>query len=246
MSTLWDLVSSHDDLDPQRLALALQEQCRMGLDDPRTKQLAYECWVALQPWNVEIPEVPPTSEGLGKFTGLQRRVVLVTTSENILSFLREISLGLTVETRIAIGGSSALILDHLLQRATQDVDLVDEIPEAIRLLRPELERAEGIYNLHLAHFQSHYLPEGWERRWVSMPPLRKLQIFRVASLDVYVGKLFSRREKDVRDLVALRPAFPQNAVQEHVTAHGAKLLAEPGLRSQFQDNWYVLYGEDFP
>ena len=244
MSALWDMVSSHDDLDPQRLALALQEQCQLGLDDPRTRQLAYECWLALRPWNVKIPEVPPALEPVGKFKGLQRRIALVTTSENILGFLREISLRLSIETRIVIGGSSALILDHLLQRATQDVDLVDEIPETLRMLRPELERAEGIYQLHLAHFQSHYLPDGWADRLVSLPPLRKLQAFRVSSLDVFVGLLFSRREKDARDLVALRPAFARSAVQQHLAAYGSKLLADPKLRPQIEDNWYVLFGED--
>ena len=246
MSVLWDMVSSHGDLDPRRLALALQNQCELGLDDPRTRQLAYECWLALKPWNVQIPEIPPAFERTGKFKGLQRRIALVTTSDNILGFLREISLGLTVETRIVIGGSSALILDHLIQRATQDVDLVDEIPEAIRTLRPALERAEGIYQLHLAHFQSHYLPEGWADRLVSLPPLRKLQAYRVSSLDVYVGKLFSRREKDARDLVALLPAFPRSAVENHVFTYGSKLLQDPKLRSQIEDNWYVLYGEDLP
>jgi hypothetical protein len=246
MSTLWDLVSSHDDLDPQLLALALQEQCRLGLDDPRTRQLAYECWLALLPWNVQLPEIPPALEPVGKFPGLPRRIALVTTSENILGFLREISLRLTAETRIVIGGSSALILDQLLQRATQDVDLVDEVPQALRTMRAELERAEGIYHLHFAHFQSHYLPEHWADRLVSLPPLRKLQAYRVSSLDVYVGKLFSRREKDARDLVALRPAFSRSVVEQHVADYGLKLLADPKLRNQIEDNWYVLYGEDLP
>lgn len=166
------MVSSHDDLEPQRLAAALREQCGEGLEEPRTRQLAYECWQALRPWNVQLPVVPTGSEPIGKFSGLQRRVRLVTTSDNILSFLREISLKLTVDTKIVIEGSSSLILDHLLQRATQDVDLVDEIPLALRELHSEMARAEGIYQLHLAHFQSHYLPATWEARLISLPRLR--------------------------------------------------------------------------
>lgn len=240
------MVCSHDDLDPRRLAAALHDQCREGLDDPRTLQLAYECRQALQSWNVLLPAVPQAPEPPGKFTGLQRRIGLVTTAENVLGFLRELSLKLTTNTKIVIGGSSALILDRLLQRVTQDVDLVDEIPQALRDLRSEMSRAETIYGLHLAHFQSHYLPHGWESRLVSMPPLRKLEVWRVASLDVYVGKLFSRREKDGRDLVALQTAFPQELVKEHLLATCDRLLVDPELRSQLEDNWYVLYGVDFP
>lgn len=245
MSALWDLVSSHDDLDPQRLAAALREQCREGLEDPRTRQLAHECRQALRSWNVQLPVIPTGPEPLGKFSGLQRRVRLVTTRDNILGFLRELSLNLTVETKIVIGGSSSLILDYLLQRATQDVDLVDEIPKALRDLRSEMARAEGIYHLHLAHFQSHYLPDGWETRLVSLPRLRKLEVWRVSSLDVYVGKLFSRREKDVRDLVALQSTFPQALVEQHIGHYCTRLREDPALSAQLEDNWYVLYGAEF-
>ncbi|MFN8611744.1 MAG: DUF6036 family nucleotidyltransferase [Vulcanimicrobiota bacterium] len=170
---------------------------------------------------------------------------MVTTSENILGFLRELSLQLTAETKIIIGCSSALILDHLLQRVTQDIHLVDEIPQALRELHAELASAESVYKLHLAHFQSHYLPLGWESRCVSLPPLRRLQVWRVASLDVYTGKLFSRREKDRRDLVALQAAFPLDQVKAHVLTSCSKLLLDPLLRSQFADNWYVLYGAEW-
>ena len=171
---------------------------------------------------------------------------MVTTAENILGFLRELSLRLTVDTKIIIGGSSSLILDHLLQRITQDIDLVDEIPKALRELNLEMARAERVYQLHLAHFQSHYLPQGWEGRVVFLPRMRRLEVSRVASLDVYVGKMFSRREKDARDLVALQSVFPREIVEDHVRAHCAAFLVDSGLRSQLEDNWYVLYGLDFP
>jgi len=246
VSGLWDLVSTQSELPPQQLAAALREQCQQGLDDPRTRQLAYECSLALQGWNVEIPQVPKGPEPTGKFASLQRRVNLVTTAEHILSFLREISLSLTVECEVIVGGASSLILDHLIQRATEDVDLVDEVPAPIRELRDTLQRAESIYHLHLAHFQSHYLPSGWQSRLTSLPSLRKLTVWRVSSLDVFAGKLFSRREKDLRDLAALRGAFAPALVRSHVEQFCSELLADAKLRSQFQDNWYVLYGEEFP
>ena len=169
---------------------------------------------------------------------------MVTTAEKILEFLRKISSRLTVETRIVIGGASALILDHLVQRITHDVDVVDEIPQSLRQMRSDLEVAEAAYQLQLTHFQSHYLPERWEERLISLPPMRRLQAFRVDSLDVFVGKLFSGRTKDARDLAALSGHFGHDLVERHLRFYGRKLASDPKLLGCLQENWYVLYGEE--
>lgn len=82
----------------------------------------------------------------------------MTTRDTILRFLRDVGRNLTQETKVIIGGSSSLILDQLLQPATEGVDLVDEVPEAIRNLGEHLLSAQRVHHLHLANFQSHYCP----------------------------------------------------------------------------------------
>lgn len=238
------MVDSPDDLDPCELAAAVRAET--GLDDPRTRQLVHEAKEALADWNVALPEPSPGLESDSKFPSLRRRIGVVTTAAKILEFLRKISVNLTVDTQIVIGGSSALILDHLIQRITEDVDVVNEIPQSLRAMREELKRAEAVYQLHLAHFQSHYLPEKWEERLVSLPPMRRLQAYRVHSLDVFVGKLFSGREKDARDLAGLSDHFELQRVREHVQLYGRRLAADEKLRGYLAENWYVLYGEELP
>lgn len=242
MSKLWERVSSYDDLEPRELAELVQEE--RNLEDPRTRQLVFESICALGGWNLKLPSCPVEVDPVFKFPSLKRRIGLVTTAEKILEFLRKISLRLPTETRVVIGGGSALILDHLVQKITEDVDLVDEIPATLRGMREELESAQQAYGLHLAHFQSHYLPDGWEKRLISLPPMRKLHAYRVHSLDVFIGKLFSNRAKDARDLAALKPQFEPQVVLQHLRSNGRKLYADATLRSYLLDNWYVLYGED--
>jgi hypothetical protein len=63
-----------------------------------------------------------------------------------------------------IGGSIALILPSRISRHTEDIDVVDEIPKSLRDDHDLLTRLAARYGLRPAHFQSHYLPDGWESR----------------------------------------------------------------------------------
>ncbi len=60
------------------------------------------------------------------------------------------------------------------------------------------------YGLRLAHFQSHYLPDGWQRRVESFGVFGELAVFLVDPVDIAVGKLFSRRDKDLDDVRMLK------------------------------------------
>lgn len=244
VSKLWTLVQGQSDLDPRQLAEAIRAEWPTGNSDPRTRQLMGECFSALQSWNVSLPAGLSSSSGETKFPSLPGRIHLVTTRDSILRFLRDVGRNLTQETKIIIGGSSSLILDQLLQRATEDVDLVDEVPEALRNLGQHLVSAQRVHNLHLAHFQSHYLPDGWEIRLCSLGYLGRLLVYRVDSLDVFVGKLFSNRERDRQDVNFLAHAFPLEQVKQRMVQAGQRLLADPKLRQCAEHNWYVLYGEE--
>lgn len=245
VSKLWTLVQSQSDLDPRQLAEAIQAEWPTGLSDPRTRQLMAECFRCLQSWNVPLPAGLSAPTGETKFPSLPGRIHWVTTRDNILRFLRDVGRKLTQETKIIIGGSSSLILDQLLQRATEDVDLVDEVPGALRNLGDHLLSAQRVHNLHLAHFQSRYLPDGWEDRLCSLGNIGRLLVYRVDSLDVFVGKLFSNRERDRQDVNFLAHAFPLERVKQRMASSGQRLLNDPKLRDSAEHNWFVLYGEEF-
>ena len=104
------------------------------------------------------------------FPSLSRRVVDVTKPETVLEFFRLLSRHVRRPIRLNVGGSLALILRGLLSRRTEDVDVVNEVPPELREQHDVLHQLAAQFDLKLAHFQSHYLPKGWERR------LRSFQI----------------------------------------------------------------------
>ncbi|MEW6279156.1 MAG: DUF6036 family nucleotidyltransferase [Candidatus Eremiobacterota bacterium] len=108
----------------------------------------------------------------------------------------------------------------------------------LRGLRPTLGE------LRLAHFQSHYLPQGWEARIQSLGSFGRLAVYPVDPLDIAVGKLFSRREKDLRDLHALTGEYSAARFRARVDASRSH-LADPSLLRNLDRNWFVLFGQTF-
>lgn len=226
---LWEL-QARQQIDPEEARAALRRA--EGLDDPRTRQLALEMTAALEGRTVDD----------AKFPSLVRRVRPVTRPETIERFLQELGRGLAGPVRIVIRGSSALILADLLERGTEDVDVVDEVPVP---LREVARRVEGRHDLHIAHFQSHYLPAGWQNRVRSRGNFGKLEVYLVDPLDIFVGKLMSKRDKDYRDLSHLTSAFTREEIVPRLTGL-ERHLADPRLREMAEHNWQVLFGEPLP
>ncbi len=235
MSRLWDFVQGHQQLDPIELQAALDEEMQQKNHDWRTRRLIKECRAALAKKLVREP----------KFPSLAWRIRSVTKRETILDLLRQLGRETPVSCKLVIGGSSALILQNLLQRSTEDIDLVDEIPEPLRAMRTELARLQQRYGLMLAHFQSHYLPEGWESRLSSLGSYGRLEIWLVDPQDIFIGKVFSRRDKDLDDLRALRAHLDHASLRSRL-ATAAKLYSDPKLLEAAEKNWYIVFGEDLP
>jgi hypothetical protein len=169
-----------------------------------------------------------------------------TDPEQILEFLRDLGGAVQSPARLEIGGSSALMLVGLLDRATEDIDAVDEVPEVLRTQAHLLETLANRYGLRLAHFQSHYLPSRWRERLRFLNRFGSLDVYLVDALDILVGKLFSNREKDRDDLRMLKKQIARDDVVDRLRHDAAPLLAEPPLRANAARNWYVLYGDDLP
>ncbi len=170
----------------------------------------------------------------------------ITKTETILEFFRALSRHVLRPTRLIVGGSVALMLAGLLTRHTEDIDVVNELPPELRNQHEALAELAARFGLQLAHFQSHYLPAGWERRIHAFGQFDRLDVHLVDAYDVTVSKLCSKRAKDLDDLRTLKPALDREVLKDRLTGEGASLLAEQRLRDAAVQNWYVLTGEQLP
>jgi hypothetical protein len=180
------------------------------------------------------------------FSTLERRVMDVVQPERIEALLRNVAKYISKPTRIVIGGSAALILAGRLSRATDDVDVVDEVPAELRDQHQVLDDLIDVYQLRLAHFQSHYLPSGWENRIHSIGIWGNLTAFAVDAIDIFVGKLFSVRKKDRSDLVVLLKVLDRDVIRHRARESTTVLRSDPRLLDAAQENWFILFGEQLP
>lgn len=259
---LWSLAMDHQYLDSDEMARAIERQClEQPAMDYRSRLLVREAFEALksqwgaerlQQWMTTTPALPRLEsilrEEFGErgFPSLPHRIVEVTRPEVVRQYLRELGLAVPGPVKIIVGGSIALMLRDFLARYTEDIDLVDEIPAEIRSLHDQMRRLSERYGLHVAHFQSHYLPPGWAERVSFEGDYGRLGVYLVDPLDILVGKLFSKREKDLDDVRALTQKVQKVDVVVRLRQTCSTLLSEERLRQQAQHNWYILYGEDLP
>jgi hypothetical protein len=258
---LWDLVWCKPEIDPRRLAEAVEQAATRPDLDYRTRLLIHDSadaleghwgkgrwteWVSRSPARERIEAIRGEVFDKVGFPTLGRALVDRTEPESIRQFLREIGVRLRTRVEVSIGGSVALILPERLSRSTQDIDLVDEVPAAIRSEHRLLDELLGRYHLQLTHFQSHFLPSGWQERRHGLEPFGTLQAYLVDELDVVLRKLFSARPKDQDDVRLLLPGIDRAQLLERLTATCGGLLADPTLRANAERNWYVLTGEKLP
>jgi hypothetical protein len=265
---LWSVARDRVHVDADALARAVENAAEGGADnlDYRTRLLIrdsltalrshwglprYSAWLERSTRREKIAQVcdnPATRAAASDegFPTLARRLVNPIDPKKVMELLRELSSHVNQPTRLVIGGSMAVMLAGHLSRSTDDIDIVDELPAAVREQPAVLENLAGRYGLRLAHFQSHYLPAGWEQRVRSIDAFGKLQVFAVDSYDVVVGKLFSVREKDRDDLRAITPLLDRATIEDRVRRTTAALRSEQRLLDAAKKNWFILFGEDLP
>lgn len=166
--------------------------------------------------------------------------------DTVLQFLRELGRRIRGPSRIEVGGSIALILHNVLSRHTDDIDVVNEVPAEIRNEHAILNELAARFGLRLTHFQSHYLPSGWEARLSSFGRFGQLDVYLIDPYDVFVGKLFSARRKDRDDLRALAGRLNKQTAIDRLSSSARALMTESQLAEQARENWYIVYGEDLP
>jgi Nucleotidyltransferase of unknown function (DUF6036) len=262
---LWGLMQDQQGVDPLELTdLIEQEVAQAEYEHPdfRTRLLMRDSCVALQEYwggerfNAWLQNSPAKTrlkelieeEDLGRegFQFLRYRLMEPTRPDDIRQFLRELGTCPRKRTQFFIGGSISLLLPGYLVRRTQDLDVVDEVPEEIRTSYKFLDDISKRYQLKVAHFQSHYLPNGWKNRVHSQGLFGNLEVYLVDVYDVFVGKLFSKRTKDLDDLRALAPQLDKTVIVDRLHHNTANLRADAQLMPSAEKNWNILYGEALP
>lgn len=258
---LWALTTGQPQVDPDHLAAAVEREAMRTDLDFRTRLLIRDSvaaltrhwgpervkgWLVRSPVAHRIEAVCESDLGTTGFPSLQGRLMETTQPDRILQFLRELGTFAKRPTRIHVGGSAALIVAGGLRRHTEDIDVVDEVPGELRTEHALLESLSKRYGLHLAHFQSHYLPSGWEGRVRLLDMFGQLEVFLIDPYDIVLSKLFSQREKDRDDLRVLAPGMDKTQLVRRLRDDAAALASEPRLKQFAVTNWYILFGEPLP
>ncbi|MGI9014043.1 MAG: DUF6036 family nucleotidyltransferase [Phycisphaerales bacterium] len=260
---MWNLAQKREPILLHDLISAIREALRSEQPDYRTRLLIRDAVEAIT--TAECCD----EEGLGSdtldadqqkrlasigrehfsevgFGSLRNRIVKTPQYDTFMMFFREVSQTLVRPCVLHVGGASSLILRGLLRRSTEDIDVVDELPQALRENQALLRRLTERYHIALTHFQSHYLPTGWESRTTLFETFGLLQVRLVDAVDLFAGKLFSRRDKDLDDLRILAGQLEKSTIITRVQTSTTALAADASLRQAAARNWYIVFGDELP
>jgi hypothetical protein len=259
---LWSLVWGRPEVDPVALAQAIEAELMLNSrPDHRTRLLvrdgtdaleqhwgreAMAKWLEASPARGRIEEIRSEKFDETGFPSLREQMVESTRAETVRQYFRDLSTRVHGTSRLNVGGAIALILSGHLSRATTDIDVVDEVPAELREERRLLAELKKRYRLELTHFQSHFLPSGWESRLHFLDSFGQLQVYLVDVYDTFLCKLFSQRAKDLDDLRALSPTLEKATIVQRLHDTTQAMQGDPRLRQQAEKNWYILYGDSFP
>ena len=256
----WSLVKTGGQaVDAEALFTAIRDPAVLGTDDPRTRVLVRDAVLGLRHYwggaafDGRLRHLPQRdairsfltvpSEEIG-FPSLRTRIVDVTDPAVLGTMCRELGQRLREPATIVVGGSMALMAAFLLSRRTEDIDVVDELPPAIRREHTLLAELADRYELKLTHFQSHYLPDGWQNRTESFGVFGQLTVRLIDPIDALTGKLFSRRTKDLDDIRGAWDQIDQDIFRQRIARSTTAFRTLPEAVAAAEHNWYVLTGEE--
>ncbi len=258
---LWSLVRSQPEIDPNDLALAVQNEAKQEGLDYRTRLLIrdsvdalreywggneVEQWLAGCLHHDAIARICQAEFEEVGFPSIRKRLMEKTNPDDVRLFFTELARSLRKPLRMNVGGSIALILRELLSRNTEDVDVVDEVPAEFRQRHDLLDNLLKRYGLLLAHFQQHYLPSGWANRLEYYDSFGELTVYLVDPYDVFLSKLTSIREKDFDDMRVVKSQLDKGMLIQRIKDTMQSALAESKSKERAQNNWKLLFGEDLP
>jgi hypothetical protein len=258
---LWSLVYGRPEIDPNDLAVAVQDQAAQPGLDYRTRLLIRDSidaltkhwggdrvkrWLSGSPIRDRLETICHEEFERPGFKLLGERIMEKTDPAAVESLLRELGSRVRQPLRLNIGGSIALILPGYVARHTEDIVVVDEVPAEIRTQYALLADLQKRYGLGVAHSASHYLPTGWENRLHYHDTYDDLRVYLVDVYDMFLGKLFSRRTKDLDDLRMLAPQLDKPTLVQRLKDTTAALQKDSTLLPLAQQSWYIVFGEALP
>jgi hypothetical protein len=261
VADLWTLARLRPYVDPHDLTIAIERQIAAKDLDYRSRLLIrdsidalkgywgpekFAAWYDQTPMRGEIEGICGEEFDKVGFPSMRKRVMDRTTPEQIRNYLERLGQKFRKKTVIEIAGSCALILIDLLDRGTEDIDIVDEVPKEIRD-RPDItDELQGLFFLHLGHVQRHYFPAGWQERTHFFDRYDRLTVRLVDKHDVFLSKLFSARVKDKIDLRELVDKVTKETLVDLLKRCCGGFLSDERLKQLATDNWHLLYKEDLP
>lgn len=255
----WRLVWGQPYIDSDTLAAAIENEIQsQPCPDYRTRLLVrdaaealrsywgdtkFRLWMAASPARKRLRTILNESFPETGFPSIRRRLV-DSIGENQIKQIFSL-LGENVHDRIEVylAGSIPTLIDGLTARPTEDIDIVDEVPAAIREQRDLLRKIEEEYGLRLAHVQSHYLPSEWQKRRRFLGDFGGLRVYLVDAYDIFVSKLSSKQEKHKDDLRVLAPKLDKETARRRLFEAGKAFLDDPQQRLQIEANWQFIFQE---
>ena len=255
----WRLVWGQPYIDARKLARALEEDlAHTPQPDFRTRLLvrdaaralkaywgpeAFARWLTTSPQAERIGAILEERLGRTGYGNIRRRLVEGIDRGQIEQVFEMIGGGLRHLVEIDVAGSLPTLLEGLTCRPTDDIDVVNEVPAAIRDERTVLDEIWKKFGLKLGHVQSHYLPANWQNRKTLFGNFGNLRVYLANPIDVFVSKLSSKQEKHCDDLRVMAPHLDRIEVKQRLLTDGRAFLEVPRLREQIEANWHFVFRE---
>jgi hypothetical protein len=253
----WRLVWGQPYIDSRTLAAAIeQDLARSDHPDFRTRLLVRDAavalrsywgssrfsqWLAASPAGTRIREIMGEDLGEPGYSTIGRRLVDGIDSTQLGQAFGLLGRGIHDRVEIHIAGSIPTLIKGLTARPTDDIDLVDEVPEAIRRQRDVLQEIVTEFGLKLGHVQSHDLPPHWRDRRQWFGDFGGLRVYALDEYDIFVSKLSSKQKKHQLDLRVLALKLDKEKARQRLLADGRVFLDDPTLRPQIEENWQFVF-----
>jgi hypothetical protein len=159
------------------------------------------------------------------------------TSATLWAALTRLGSTLREPASLTLGGSAALLLTGMLDRLTDDGDVVESsvdfgrLLDAVRAVEVAEQTPSGWLNTSIQAY-THVLPDDFRTRLVRLPPLQRLDVSVLSRSDVILMKVYAHRPRDLQDLLAVTPSPEELAfVEQSLPRIGAR---EPEAVTEMQ------------
>jgi hypothetical protein len=200
-------------------------------------------WLRKSPVAHTISAILKENLGEAGYPSIGRRLVTATEEAPVRQIFSLLGKDVAERVEVNVAGSIPTLLGGFTARPTEDIDLVDEVPAAIRKQRALLNRIKKEYGLAIGHVQSHYLPQNWEARRHFLGDFGGLRVYLVDVYDIFVSKLSSKMQKHKDDLRVLALKLDKVTAKKRLLEYGQAFLSDALISKPILDNWQFIFQE---